>query len=79
MDDYDDLQVEEVSYFDFVEEMNENLADDDEIKDKKKSFNFDSYLNSNIDYWLWTLLHLTLVVMLLPFLVWLVLHLLLLF
>ena len=50
MDDYDDLQVEEVSYFDFVEEMNENLFDDDEIKDKKKSFNFDSYLNSNIDY-----------------------------
>ena len=50
MDDYDDLQVEEVSYFDFVEEMNKNLADDDEIKDKKKSFNFDSYLNSNIDY-----------------------------
>jgi hypothetical protein len=50
MDDYDDLQVEEVSYFDFVEEMNENLADDDEVKDKKKSFNFDSYLNSNIDY-----------------------------
>jgi hypothetical protein len=31
MDDYDDLQVEEVSYFDFtLEEMNENLADDDE-------------------------------------------------
>ena len=50
MDDYDDLQVEEVSYFDFVEEMNENLADDDEVKDTKKSFNFDSYLNSNIDY-----------------------------
>jgi hypothetical protein len=50
MDDYDDLQVEEFSNFDFVEEMNENLFDDDEIKDKKKSFNFDSYLNSNIDY-----------------------------
>ena len=50
MDDYDDLQVEEFSNFDFVEEMNENLFDDDEIKDKKKSFNFYSYLNSNIDY-----------------------------
>ena len=79
MDDYDDLQVEEFSHFDFVEEMNENLADDDEVKDTKKSFNFDSYLNSNIDYWLWTPLHLTLVVMLLLFLVWLVSHLPLLF
>lgn len=51
MDDYDDIQIEEFSHFDFVEEMNENLADDDdEVKDTKKSFNFDSYLNSNIDY-----------------------------
>jgi hypothetical protein len=49
MDDFDDLSIEEFSTFDFVEEMNENLADDEE-KDKKKSFNFDSYLNSNIDY-----------------------------
>ena len=79
MDDYDDIQIEEFSHFDFVEEMSENLADDDEVKDMKKSFDFDSYLNSNIDYWLWIPLHLTLVVMLLPFLVWLVLHLLLLF
>jgi hypothetical protein len=50
MDHYDDIQVEEFSYFDFVEEMSEDLADDDEVKDKKKSFDFDSYLNSNIDY-----------------------------
>ena len=49
MDDYDDIQIEEFSHFDFVEEMNENLVDD-EVKDTKKSFNFDSYLNSNIDY-----------------------------
>lgn len=49
MDDYDDLQVEEFSNFDFVEEMNENLFDD-EVIDKKKSFNFDSYLNSKTDY-----------------------------
>jgi len=49
MNDYDDLQVEEFSHFDFVEEMSEDLADD-EVKDKKKSFDFDSYLNSNIDY-----------------------------
>ena len=33
MDDYDDLQVEEFSHFDFVEEMNENLADDDDDDD----------------------------------------------
>jgi hypothetical protein len=50
MDDYDDIQIEEFSYFDFVEEMSENLAADDEAKAKKKSFDFDSYLNSNIDY-----------------------------
>lgn len=49
MNDYDDLQVEEFSHFDFVEEMSENLVDN-EVKDKKKSFDFDSYLNSNIDY-----------------------------
>jgi hypothetical protein len=35
MDDYDDLQVEEFSHFDFVEEMNENLADDDDKEDKR--------------------------------------------
>jgi hypothetical protein len=33
MDDYDDIQIEEFSYFDFVEEMSENLADDDEPLD----------------------------------------------
>ena len=49
MDDYDDLQVEEVSYFDFVEEMNENLFDDDDKEDKT----FNSFLNSNTDNWLW--------------------------
>ena len=46
MDDYDDIQIEEFSHFDFVEEMSENLADDDD-KDKKT---FNSFLNSNIDY-----------------------------
>ena len=44
MDDYDDLQVEEVSYFDFLEEMHEGLFDDD--KDDKT---FNSFLNSNTD------------------------------
>jgi hypothetical protein len=41
--------------------MNENLFDDD--KDNKT---FNSFLNSNTDYWLWRQVHLTLVVMLLP-------------
>ena len=45
MDDYDDLQVEEFSNFDFVEEMNEGLFDD--YKDNKT---FNSFLNSNTDY-----------------------------
>jgi hypothetical protein len=44
MDDYDDLQVEEFSNFDFVEEMNECLFDEDE---DNKTFN--SFLNSNTD------------------------------
>lgn len=45
MDDYDDLQVEEFSNFDFVEEMNEGLFEEDE---DDKTFN--SFLNSNTDY-----------------------------
>ena len=65
MDDYDDLQVEEVSYFDFVEEMNENLFDDD--KDDKT---FNSFLNSNTDYWLWKSLLTPLMVILLLSWVW---------
>ena len=44
MDDYDDLQVEEVCNFDFVEEMNQGLFDEDE---EDKTFN--SFLNSNND------------------------------
>jgi hypothetical protein len=43
MDDYDDIQIEEFSHFDFVEEMSENLADDEEDK------TFNSFLNSNTD------------------------------
>jgi hypothetical protein len=46
MDDFDDLSVEEFSTFDFVEEMNEGLFEEEE--DNKKSF--DTYLNSNYDY-----------------------------
>jgi hypothetical protein len=45
MDDFDDLSVEEFSSFDFVEEMNEGLFEEE---DNSKSFN--NYLNSNTDY-----------------------------
>ena len=44
MDHYDDIQVEEVCNFDFVEEMNQGLFDEDE---DDKTFN--SFLNSNND------------------------------
>jgi hypothetical protein len=45
MDSFDDFQVEEFSSFDFVEEMNEGLFDEEE---DNKSFN--KLLNSNIDF-----------------------------
>ena len=45
MDDFDDYQIEDFSHFDFVEEMNECLFEEDE---NEKSF--DDYLNSNYDY-----------------------------
>ena len=44
MDHYDDIQVEEFSFFDFVEEMNQGLFDEDE---DDKTFN--SFINSNND------------------------------
>lgn len=47
MDWFDDIQIEEFSSFDFVEEMNEGLLDEEE-NDKK--FSLDNYLNSNYDY-----------------------------
>ena len=46
MDHFDDVQVEEFSSFDFVEEMNEGLFDEDDNNDKT----FNSFLNSNYDY-----------------------------
>lgn len=46
MDPFDDIQVEETSMFDFVEEMNEALLDEEE----DERFSFDDYLNSNYDY-----------------------------
>jgi hypothetical protein len=45
MDYYDDIQIEEFSNQDFVEEIYEELFDENE--DEKL---FSSYLNSNIDY-----------------------------
>jgi hypothetical protein len=46
MDHFDDVQIEEFSSFDFVEEMNEGLFDEDDNNDKT----FNSFLNSNTDY-----------------------------
>ena len=46
MDSFDDLQIEEFSSFDFVQEMNEPLFEEE---DNDKSFN--TLLNSNIDFW----------------------------
>ena len=45
MDHYDDIQIEELSMFDFVEDCSETF---DEHFEK---FDFDSYVKSNIDYW----------------------------
>jgi hypothetical protein len=45
MNDFGDLSIEEFSTFDFVEEMNENLFEEE---DNSKSF--DTYLNSKTDY-----------------------------
>ena len=44
MDCFDDIQIEEFSSFDFVEEMNEPLFDE---KDEKS---FHQFLNSNTDF-----------------------------
>jgi hypothetical protein len=45
MDHFDDIQVEDFSSFDFVEEMNEGLFEEEE-NDKS----FDSFLKSNWDF-----------------------------
>ena len=44
MDWYDDIQVEELQNFDYIEEDLEDLIEDDQ------NFNMKEYLNSNIDY-----------------------------
>jgi len=45
MDCFDDLQIEEFSSFDFIDEMNEGLFEEE---DNEKSFN--QFLNSNTDF-----------------------------
>ena len=45
MDSFDDIQIEDFSSFDFVEEMNEGLFDEE---DNDKSF--DAFLKSNFDF-----------------------------
>ena len=45
MDSFDDIQIEDFSSFDLVEEMNEGLFD--EIDDEKT---FNAFLNSNFDF-----------------------------
>jgi len=46
MDHFDDIQIEEFSSFDFVEEMNEGLFDEEENNSKT----FDAFLNSDYDF-----------------------------
>lgn len=45
MDWFDDIQVEELENFDFIEE------DISDLIEEKNNFNINEYLNSNIDYW----------------------------
>ena len=45
MDCFDDIQIEELENFDFIEEDLSELIEED------KNFNMNEYLNSNIDYW----------------------------
>jgi len=46
MDSFDDIQIEDFSSFDFVEEMNEGIFEAEE--DDEKTFN--AFLNSNFDF-----------------------------
>ena len=46
MDSFDDIQIEDFSSFDLVEEMNEGLFEEE---NDDKSFN--AFLNSNCDFW----------------------------
>ena len=51
MDCFDDIQIEEFSTFDFVDEMNEGLFDDeDDYNTNKSKFDLNDYINGNYDY-----------------------------
>ncbi len=54
MDCFDDIQIEDFSTFDFVEEMNEFLSDgedDDRLfPNIHAKFDVNEYLNGNYDY-----------------------------
>lgn len=50
MDHFDDVQIEEFSSFDFVEEMNEGLFNDDDEVENTSKFNLSDYINGNYDY-----------------------------
>ena len=54
MDCFDDIQIEELQNFDFVEK---DLID---LIEEEINFNMTEYLNSNYDYWLWLLTRLIL-------------------
>jgi len=46
MNSFDDIQIEDFSSFDFVEEMNEGIFETEEDDDKS----FNTLLNSNFDF-----------------------------
>lgn len=51
MDCFDDIQIEEFSNFDFVDELNECFLDDeDEYTSKNSKFDLNDYINGNYDY-----------------------------
>jgi hypothetical protein len=43
MDHFDDIQIEEFSNYDFIEELNESI-------DAEEKFNVNDYINGNYDY-----------------------------
>lgn len=54
MDCFDDIQIEETLGFDFVEEINDNVFDDEEndrlFPTINPKFDFNEYINGNYDY-----------------------------
>lgn len=51
MDCFDDIQIEEFSTFDFVDDLNECFLDDgDDYNPKGSKFDLNDYINGNYDY-----------------------------